>query len=316
MKMAELEAAYLKSADSGLLNDKVLKSRSMLSQCALCPRGCGINRLTGQTGVCRTGEKAWVSSCNPHFGEEAPLVGHHGSGTIFITHCNLMCNFCQNYDISHEEQGIEVPDTQLAEMMLYLQQKGCHNINFVTPSHIVPQILSAVEIAAEKGLTVPLVYNTSGYDTVETLELLEGVFDIYMPDFKFWDPEVARQTCNAEDYPEIARCAVKEMHRQVGDLILNESGIATRGLLIRHLVMPGGLAGTEEIMTFIANNLSVDTYVNIMPQYRPMGDAAHIPELSRHISQKEFASALQLAAKSGVKRLDKRAEGHWSQLDE
>lgn len=302
--MAESEAAYLRSANNGLLRDKVRKVRSMLSRCALCPRQCGIDRLSGQTGVCKTGEKAWVSSCNPHFGEEAPLVGQYGSGTIFMTHCNLMCNFCQNYDISHGEQGIEVSDGQLAEMMLSLQQKGCHNINFVTPSHVVPQILSAVEIAAGKGLTVPLVYNTSGYDTVETLKLLDGVFDIYMPDFKFWDPEVARQTCDAGDYPEMARRAVKEMHRQVGDLNLNESGIATRGLLIRHLVMPGGLAGTQEIMTFIADNLSVDSYVNIMPQYRPEGDAVHIPGLSRHISQKEFASALQLAAKSGIKRFD------------
>jgi len=302
--MAESEAAYLKSVHTGLLSDKVRKARSMLSRCVLCPRACGIDRLSGQTGVCNTSEKAWVSSCNPHFGEEAPLVGQYGSGTIFITHCNLMCNFCQNYGISHEKEGVEVSDDQLAGMMLSLQQKGCHNINFVTPSHVVPQVLSAVEIAAGQGLTVPLVYNTSAYDSVGTLKLLEGVFDIYMPDFKFWDPEAGRQTCDADDYPEMARRAVKEMHRQVGDLSINESGIATRGLLIRHLVMPGGLAGTQEIMTFIADNLSMNSYVNIMPQYRPMGDAVDIPGLSRHISKEEFSTALEMAAKEGIRRLD------------
>jgi len=298
------EAAYLRADAEGLLGDKVRKSRAMLSECSLCPRKCGVNRLSGQTGVCKTGERAWISSCNPHFGEEPPLVGQHGSGTIFVTHCNLVCNFCQNYDISHEGQGVEVSDGQLAEMMLALQSRGCHNINFVTPSHVVPQILSAVEIALNRGLTVPLVYNTSGYDTVETLALTNGVFDIYMPDFKFWDPEVAHRTCKARDYPETARRAIREMHRQVGDLAINPAGVATRGLLVRHLVMPNGLSGTAETMAFIADDLSANSYVNIMPQYRPMGGAVRMADLSRRILQEEFDSALQAAMDAGITRID------------
>ena len=210
----------------------------MLNGCTLCPRECNVDRLSGDSGICKTQDKVLVSSYNPHFGEEAPLVGQEGSGTIFFAHCNLMCNFCQNYDISHEGHGQVIIDEQLAQIMLQLQNIGCHNINFVTPSHVVTQILSALEIAVENGLSVPLVYNTGGYDKVETLELLDGVFDIYMPDFKFWDSEIAEKTCNARDYPEIAQKAVVEMHRQVGDLVIDENGIAQRGLLVRHLVLP------------------------------------------------------------------------------
>jgi len=229
-----------------------------------------------------------VSSYNAHFGEEAPLVGSKGSGTIFFTHCNLLCIFCQNYDISHEGYGREISDGQLAAVMIHLQKTGCHNINFVTPSHVVPQILSALEIAVKEGLSVPLVYNTSGYDNVETLNLLEGVFDIYMPDFKFWDPKVAEETCNAKDYPEMARLALMEMHRQVGDLVTDEEGIARKGLLIRHLVLPYGLAGTRQVMRFIAEKISTNSYVNIMPQYRPCGRADEIKELSASLSQIDY----------------------------
>jgi putative pyruvate formate lyase activating enzyme len=256
--------------------------------------------------VCKTGEKAWVSSFNAHFGEEDPLVGTHGSGTIFFTHCNLLCIFCQNYDISHLGHGEEISNAQLAGIMLHLQNKGCHNINFVTPSHVVPQILSAVETALQEGLSVPLVYNTGGYDSEKTLKLLDGVFDIYMPDFKFWDPEIAKMTCNAKDYPEVAQKALIEMHRQVGDLVTDDTGIAKRGILLRHLVLPSGLSGTRDIMRFVARKISLNTYVNIMPQYRPCGQAGEVKELSVYLSQKDYQAALQAAKEEGIERLDSR----------
>ncbi|HAY37996.1 MAG TPA: radical SAM protein, partial [Desulfobacteraceae bacterium] len=223
--------AYIETFKKGLLAEKIETAYKILKSCTLCPRQCKVDRLAGETGVCKTGKKAYVSSFNAHFGEEGPLVGTHGSGTIFFTHCNLLCIFCQNYDISHLGHGEEISNEQLAGMMLHLQNKGCHNINFVTPSHVVPQILSAVENAISEGLSVPLVYNTGGYDSVQTLKLLEGVFDIYMPDFKFWDPEIAKTTCNAKDYPEITQKALIEMHRQVGDLLIDDRGIAKRGIL-------------------------------------------------------------------------------------
>jgi putative pyruvate formate lyase activating enzyme len=276
-----------------------------LHSCCLCPRQCKVDR-TGhkKTGICKTLEKARVSSFHPHFGEEAPLVGIHGSGTIFFTHCNLLCNFCQNYDISHLGVGQEVTDEQLAFMMLSLQQEGCHNINFVTPSHVVPQILSAVERACARGLTIPLVYNSGGYDRVETLQLLDGVFDIYMPDFKFWDSGIAEIACNASDYPEVAGRSIREMYRQVGDLVLDEKGVAQRGLLVRHLVLPDGRAGTREIMRFISQEISTATYVNIMSQYRPCGNLAGIKWLKRSVSRSEFADALSVAKAEGITRLD------------
>ena len=298
--MSSSEPLYIETHQKGLLQEKIKTARAIFRACSICPRKCGVDRLTGQTGICRTGEKAWVSSYHAHFGEEAPLVGNNGSGTIFFTHCNLMCSFCQNYDISHEGRGREVSDEQLAAMMLQLQKQGCHNINFVTPSHVVPQILSAVAIAVSSGLSVPLVYNTSGYDNVETLKLLEDVIDIYMPDFKFWDPEVAKITCRAPDYPEVARNAFMEMHRQVGNLVTDELGIARRGLLIRHLVLPGGLAGTRDIMRFIAQKNSPESFVNIMPQYRPNGKAYEIKELSDYLSIKDYKAALQMAREEGI----------------
>ena len=298
------EPVYLETYSKGLLKEKIKKAREILSSCSLCPRRCGVDRLSGQLGICKTGENAYVSSYHPHYGEEAPLVGHNGSGTIFFTYCNLLCNFCQNYDISHEGRGDEVSDEQIAGMMLFLQNSGCHNINFVTPTLVVPQILSALEIAIKNGLSVPLVYNTGGYDRVETLKLLDGVIDIYMPDFKFWDPKVAELTCEAQNYPEIAQNAVLEMHRQVGDLVIDKSGIARRGLLIRHLVLPHGLAGTRNIMKFIAQKVSLNSYVNIMPQYRPCGRAYEVKELSRMLLPKEYKAALREAKEEGVARLD------------
>lgn len=304
--MSSFEPAYIAAFNTGILKERINKAHKMMRSCTLCPRKCKVDRLAGETGVCKTGEQAYVSSYNAHFGEEAPLVGRHGSGTIFFTHCNLLCLFCQNYDISHQGYGEAVSGEQLARIMLYLQNAGCHNINFVTPSHVVPQILSAVEIAAGAGLSVPLVYNSGGYDSAHTLKLLEGVIDIYMPDFKFWDPEVAKKACDAEDYPEVARQALKEMHRQVGDLVTDEAGIARRGVLLRHLVLPHGLAGTRQVMRFIAKEISANTYVNIMPQYRPCGRANEIKELSQHLLQKDFNMALDETMEEGIERMDSR----------
>ena len=302
--MEQFEPAYIQTYQTGGLRAKIKKARQLLSPCALCPRKCSVDRLGGETGVCQTAAQAWISSYNPHFGEESPLVGSQGSGTIFFTHCNLMCLFCQNFDISHQGHGQEANDEQLAAIMLALQQQGCHNINFVTPSHVVPQILAALEIAIQHGLNVPLVYNSGGYDRPTTLKLLEGVFDIYMPDFKFWDREIAENACQAGDYADIACRALKEMHRQVGDLVTDDAGIAQRGLIIRHLVLPGGVAGTREIMRFIAREISTRSYVNIMAQYRPCGRAAEIKELNTFLSPADYHRALQEAAEEGITRLD------------
>ncbi|MFZ1956523.1 MAG: radical SAM protein [Desulfobacterales bacterium] len=303
--MTRTDASYIRLIEQGKLAEKIRSVRSMLHACTLCPRECRVDRLAGQTGVCKTGAHAWVSSYTPHYGEEAPLVGTNGSGTIFFTHCNLLCIFCQNFDISHEGIGQEVSAEQLAAIMIDLQRMGCHNINFVTPSHVVWQILEALAIAAENGLRVPLVYNSGGYDRVETLQLLEGVFDIYMPDFKFWDPRVAEETCNAPDYPEVARNALREMHRQVGDLVIDGNGIARRGLLVRHLVLPESLAGTREIMRFIADDISTNTYVNIMTQYRPCGRAAEVRELAAYPTDTDFQKARRAAMEAGIRRLDR-----------
>jgi len=301
--MSLYEPAYIKTYKNGLLNQKIEKADKALSNCKLCPRECGVDRHSSKKGVCKTGSRARVVTYLPHFGEELSLRGTKGSGTIFFAFCSLLCNFCRNYHITHETAGKEVSDNELAEMMISLQNQGCHNINFVTPTHIVPQILSAVEIAAGNGLSIPLIYNTSAYDNVETLKLLDGIIDIYMPDFKFWNSEAARMTCQAPDYPQKACLALKEMHRQVGDLAIDKSGIAKRGLLIRHLVMPGNLAGTSEIMSFIAKEISPNSYVNIMPQYRPCGEADKVKELARYPSKKEIQEALASAVNAGLGRL-------------
>ncbi|MFH1984519.1 MAG: radical SAM protein [Pseudomonadota bacterium] len=295
--------SYLEALDSGALAHQTRAARDALGQCRLCPRSCRVDRLNNETGICKTGRRAVVASVHPHFGEEPELVGVHGSGTIFFTHCSLGCRFCQNADISHEGTGQAVEDDVLAAMMLELQSLGCHNINFVTPSHVVPQILAAVLIAAEKGLRIPLVYNSSGYDSVATLALMDGVIDIYMPDFKFWDAAIAAATCDAPDYPETARLAIREMHRQVGQLQTDARGIARRGMIIRHLVLPEDLAGTAAITRFIASELTADSYVNIMPQYRPCAEVATHPALNRRLKPSEFASAVTAARKAGLTRL-------------
>jgi len=298
------EPSYIRLYEKGLLKSKAAEAASRLKSCRLCPRKCGVDRLSGETGFCNTGKLSWVSSVSPHFGEEAPLVGNHGSGTIFFTHCNLLCLFCQNFDISHQGQGQEVTADELAAIMLSLQNQGCHNLNFVTPSHVVPQILAAVEVAVPQGLNLPLVFNTGGYDRVTTLKLLESVFDIYMPDFKFWDAQVAENSCQAGDYPQVARKALVEMHRQVGDLLIDAAGIARRGLLIRHLVLPGGLAGTRDIMRFIARKLSAASYVNVMSQYRPCGRADEVKGLEIPLTPEDYKNAVRAAKEEGITRLD------------
>jgi putative pyruvate formate lyase activating enzyme len=300
------QSAYLGLYQRGALAERASQAQALLKSCRLCPRECKVDRTREEKGFCRTGKLAVVSSFSPHFGEEDPLVGARGSGTIFFTHCNLLCLFCQNYEISHLGEGRESSPDRLAQMMLSLQALGCHNINFVSPSHVVAQILSALPLAVAGGLRVPLVYNTGGYDAVETLKLLDGVFDIYMPDLKFMDGKVADEYCDARDYPQRAKAAIQEMHRQVGDLVINRRGIADRGLLIRHLVLPGGLAGTGEAMRFLAREISSHTYVNLMAQYRPCGEARDHPPLNRGLTQAEYEEALTLAREEGIHRLDQR----------
>ena len=301
------EPAYLKLLRSGELKERVKEAYKRLEACDICPRECGVNRRKGPKGaVCRTGERAVVSSYNPHFGEEAPLVGIHGSGTIFFSWCNLKCQYCQNYEISQLGYGKECEPEEIAAMMLHLQEMGCHNINLVSPTHVVPQILAAVLIAAEAGLRLPLVYNTGGYDSLKTLKLLDGVVDIYMPDMKYSDEEVARKYSKVENYPAVNRAAVKEMHRQVGDLVLDERGIALRGLLVRHLVLPEGLAGTAEVVKFLAEEISKNVYLNLMDQYRPCYKAHELPPLNRRITAEEYEEAVRLAHEAGLHRLDQR----------
>ena len=309
-----MEPHYLKLYRDGTLQQRVHEALARLSSCELCPRRCKVNRLENVKGACRTGRYAMVSSSAPHFGEEAVLSGRFGSGTIFFTWCNLLCCFCQNSTISHEGQGEEASPEQLADMMIDLQSRGVHNINFVSPSHVVAQILEALPLAIEKGLQIPLVYNTSGYDLVETLRLLDGVIDIYMPDYKFSKDIPALFYCKAPDYPEVVKSALREMHRQVGDLEMDGNNRAVRGLLVRHLVMPDGLAGTREAMKFIADEISHRTYMNIMDQYHPCGETEKFPELNRRITPEEYAEALQAARDAGISRFDNRHRPillHW-----
>jgi putative pyruvate formate lyase activating enzyme len=303
---ANMEPSYLKLVREGELSERKEKAVALMASCSLCPRECEVNRLEGELGYCETGRKARVSSYNAHFGEESPLVGRYGSGTIFFSSCNLLCMFCQNYEISHLKEGVEVEPEQIAAMMLQLSERGCHNINFVTPSHVVPQLLEALILAAEQGLKIPLVFNSGGYDKVETLELLDGIFDIYMPDFKFWDGKWAERYCQAPDYPEVAMAAVKEMHRQVGDLLMDDQGLARRGLLVRHLVMPGNIAGSEKVFEFLVKEISPRTYVNVMDQYRPCGEANQDEYINRRLSSQEFRDARDMAQKAGLTRLDPR----------
>jgi len=309
-----MKPAYILAHKNGTLSGRIKEAMDALHCCELCPRRCRVDRTSGQTGVCGTGRNAVVASYAPHFGEEAPLVGRYGSGTIFFSNCNLNCAFCQNFEISRGEEGNEVTATQLARIMLKLQEHRVHNINFVSPSHVVPQILEALPAAIDGGLDIPLVYNSGGYDTVKTLRLLDGIVDIYMPDIKFASDIPALFYCAAPDYPQVARDAAREMHRQVGDLQLDGRGRAVRGLLVRHLVMPDGLAGTQQVMRFLADEISAETYVNIMDQYRPCGDIREFKELQRRITPKEYEEAVAAARAAGLSRLDSRERPillHW-----
>jgi putative pyruvate formate lyase activating enzyme len=301
--------SYLNLLKSGEFENRVIEAYRNLNNCSGCGHECNVNRRIGEIGICRTGEMAKVSSYGPHLGEEDPLRGHRGSGTIFFTRCNLRCQYCQNHDISQTDGGYEVEPEDLAAIMLDLQDRGCHNINFVSPSHVVPQILAGVLIASSAGLKIPLVYNTGGYDSLSTLNLLDGVVDIYMPDMKYADSRIGSKYSKIPNYPSVNQSAVKEMHRQVGDLILNSNGIATRGLLVRHLVLPNNLAGSDEIVRFIAKYISKNTYINIMDQYRPAFRSHNLPEINRPITNAEYTQAVDWALQAGLERLDNRRSG-------
>lgn len=270
---------------------------SLLEDCIVCPHHCRVNRRKGELGYCHGGWYAEISGYGPHYGEERPLVGRHGSGTIFFSHCNLGCVYCQNWDTSHNH-GEQLSPADLANIMLELQSQGCHNINLVSPSHYIPQIIAALVDAADRGLHIPLVYNSSGYDDKAVLEKLRGIIDIYMPDFKYSNPAIGKKLSCVSAYADIAQEAIKEMHRQVGDLVVDADGIARRGLIIRHLVLPGDLAGTDAVMKFIAQEISPYSYINIMDQYYPEFKAGTYPELNRHISKDEYQAALKAAKKA------------------
>jgi putative pyruvate formate lyase activating enzyme len=292
---------------AGNLAAKATEARAELAECRSCPRDCGADRHRPPAPLCRIGAKAVVSSAFPHRGEEHPLSGSRGSGTVFFTGCNLKCVFCQNWEISQRVAGRLVDDAGLASIMLALQEHGCHNINLVTPEHVVPQIVAALAVAVPAGLSIPIVYNTSAYDSLRALRLMEGLVDIYMPDFKFWQPETARRLARALDYPQVARTAILEMHRQVGDLVLDRQGLAVRGLLIRHLVMPGLEEETAAILQWIADAVSGETYVNLMGQYRPDHQVPGSPryaDIDRRPSSAEMAGARLAAAAAGLHRLD------------
>ena len=297
--------SYIQLFESGELRRRAGRALGIIRECTLCPHECRVDRTAGGRGKCRSSVLPVVSSFHAHMGEESCLVGRNGSGTIFFTNCSLACIFCQNYDISQLGHGDEVSFERLAEMMLALQKRGCHNINFVTPSHMVHSILEALLIAVPAGLDVPLVYNSGGYDSVETLALLDGVFEIYMPDFKYLDEDTAWKLSGARDYPERAKAALKEMHRQVGDLVLDGRGIARKGLLVRHLVLPNNLAGSDGVMRFLAW-LSRDMYVNIMDQYRPEYRANDCFDLRRRATLDEYDAAVQGALDAGLHRIDDR----------
>jgi len=308
---SDFEPAYLKLHKTGQLKKRAEKLWSIMESCQLCPRRCRVNRLKGMSGFCHApGTTLVVSSFHPHFGEERPLVGRGGSGTIFLTHCNLRCVFCQNWEISQLGVGSKRDIDDLAKMMLHLQEIGCHNINLVTPTHYSAFILKALDIAAGRGLRLPIVYNTSGWERLEILEILDGIVDIYLPDFKYWDSEMsAKYSSGAKNYPEVTKAAILEMNRQVGVAKPTKDGIMQRGLMIRHLVMPNNVGGSERIMEWIAENLPIDTYVNIMAQYTPQHKAYDYPEISRRITSEEYNRVVKRAKEVGLTNLD--IQGYW-----
>jgi len=299
--LTEFEPAYLELVNSGEIDNRIEKLFSKLEQCDICPRNCGVNRLDGEIGYCQAGDELVVSSVQPHFWEEAPLAGVGGSGTVFLANCNLRCVYCQNYDISHEGNGNPITEDQLADSLLWLQRIGCHNINLVTPTHYTPHLVKAVAIAARKGLRLPVVYNCSGYEDVGTLELLDGIVDIYLPDIKYGGTESAKLYSDAPDYFEVCKQAVREMHAQVGDLVIDRT-IAWHGLLIRHLVLPNNVADSLHVLEFIANEISRESYVNIMPQYRPAYRALEFEDIDRAVYIEEYYNVLDMARGLGLHR--------------
>ena len=301
----KFEPAYLKAERAGRLSSIEEALWEIFRACRLCPRACGANRLKGETGVCSSTSRLKVYSCGPHFGEERPLVGQGGSGTIFFSNCNLLCCFCQNWEINHRGDGSYVTHDELADMMVGLQRRGCHNINFVTPTHVVPHLVRSLRLAIRRGFQLPLVYNNGGYDSLEVIRMLDGIVDIYLPDFKYQDGALAaRYSSGASDYPEAAAATIKEMHRQVGELSVDERGVARRGLIIRHLVMPNNIAGTDRFVRWVAKELTPATRVNLMAQYRPEHKAFEHPAISRRITTEEWQQALRWAREAGLKNLD------------
>lgn len=302
------EPSYLKLYRSGELYNRAREAVRSLKDCTVCPRDCHVDRSRDRRGICKTGRYAWVSNYFAHFGEEDCLRGRNGSGTIFFAMCNLRCVFCQNFEISHQRAGSETPPEKLADIMLLLQEKGCHNINLVTPEHVVPQVIEALPFAINRGLRLPIVYNTSAYDSLESLRLLDGIVDIYMPDFKYWEEFHCTRYLKAADYSVVARAAIKEMHRQVGDLTLDDFGLARRGLLVRHLMMPEGSEDTKKILHFLATEVSPHTYVNLMDQYRPMArvNTEKYSEINRRPTPAEYELALETTDQEGLSLLQQR----------
>jgi putative pyruvate formate lyase activating enzyme len=297
-----LKVSVLDTISQDVLNNRIEAAYQLLESCRVCPRECGVNRLKNdKLGFCRSGLNPVVSSASPHHGEEPPLSGTRGSGTIFFANCNLRCTYCQNYPISQLGNGVERTTGELACQMLWLQEQGCHNLNLVTPTHFMPQILKAIGIARDRGLNLPIVYNTSGYESIEALQLLDGIVDIYLPDMRYSDDAAARKFSIAPHYPEINRAAVKEMYRQVGNLELDDKGTAKRGLIVRHLILPHGLSGTEGVMKFLADEISRDVYISLMSQYFPAYKAGEHKEINRRISEEEYDRAYDIKIKYGLK---------------
>ncbi|MBT8379947.1 MAG: radical SAM protein [Ignavibacteria bacterium] len=293
---------YLEKLTLTELQQKAEALHQFLIECKICPNECMARREEGEKGECHSTDEVIISSIGPHFGEEPPLVGSHGSGIIFFTNCNLSCEFCQNYDISHLGMGEKASTTELAKVMLHLQQRGCHNINLVTPTHFTPQIVDALILAIEKGLELPIIYNCGGYESLETLKLLDDIVDIYMPDIKYSINENALKYSGVQNYWEKVKLAIKEMHRQAGDLIISKRGIAQRGLLVRHLVLPNDVAGSKTVVDFIADDISINTYLNIMDQYRPAYNANKYEKLNRRITPSEYKEVVDYAFSKGLKR--------------
>lgn len=297
---SKMYPAYLESYHNGMLNKIIEKGFKLLGSCCICPRKCGINRLKNEKGFCKTGLKPKVCSFLPHHGEEPPISGSRGSGTIFFSNCNMTCVYCQNYEFSQLGEGREVEFEELADFMTRLEDMGCHNVNLVTPTHVMPQILKALSMAINKGLNIPLVYNTGGYELAEVLKLLDGIVDIYLPDMRYADNDMAIKYSGAQDYPKYNQEALKEMHRQVGVAKINAEGIIERGMIIRHLVLPHNIAGTEQIMKFIARELSQYTYISLMSQYTPHYQAHKFKDISRRITYEEYQAAKEAMQRYGL----------------